>query len=370
MLTGGYNPSSSAIQAMWINRSSIADQMISEAIAHGYKGYCVDVEGHADAATKNTFISLIDYFADRLHAYDFKIMVAHATWSTIAPIADLANTPVDYVATMDPYTSLWDQYIPADYNAIDPSRLIWGFTWDRVSASTQTQMWQWMASNGYNVDVAGAAAWRTPLMPPHAGNDVNYYDGFRQYYPISTNGDDCMAVVPAGRWQGEYFDNLYLNGSPVMIRDDGDGFLEFDWGYGGPGSQCGLSAEQFSVHWTREVDFIGGTHRFTIASDDGFRLYVDGVSVIEKWFDQVATYTVDVALAAGFHTLELEYYENLEAAVIRLSWETLVESCEHDFDDDLDVDGWDLATLLGNLDNFDPLVFFSDFGRTDCPVDP
>ena len=320
MLTGGYNPSSSAIQAMWNNRNSIADQLISQAVANGYRGYCVDVEGYADEVTKNTFISLVDYFANRLHADGYKIMVAHATWSTIAPIADLANTSVDFVATMDPYTSLWDQYIPVNYSAIDPSRLIWGFTWDRVEASTQTLMWQWMASNGYNVDVAGSAAWRTPLMPPHPGNELNYYDGFRQYYPISNDGDNCMADVPANRWLGEYFDNPDLSGIPLMVRDDGDGFLDFDWGSGSPSSQCGISADLFSVRWTREVDFIGGLQRFTITSDDGFRLYVDDVLVIEKWFNQRTTYTVDVGLTHGIHTLELEYYENLEAATIRLSW--------------------------------------------------
>jgi len=180
----------------------------------------------------------------------------------------------------------------------------------------------------------------------------------------------CFSSVSADRWMGVYYDNMDLSPDSAMIRDDGDKFLEFDWGYDSPSSQCGISAEQFSVHWTRDVDFTGGTHRFTITSDDGFSLYVDGESVIEKWFDQVATYTVDVTLTAGLHTLELQYYEYLEAAVIKLAWETVVETCEHDFDGDLDVDGRDLANLIGSLNNSGPQLFFADFGRTDCPVNP
>ena len=183
MVTGGYNPSASDIQAMWDNRVTIANHMIAEALENGYQGYCIDVEGHADAATKNIFINLMDYYAGELHAHGYQLMVVHATWSTIAPIADLAETAVDYVATMDPYTSLWYDYIPVDYHAIEHDRLIWGFTWDGVSADTQQEMWQWMQQGGYNAGVAGAAAWRTPLMPPHPGNDVDYYQGFRNYYP-------------------------------------------------------------------------------------------------------------------------------------------------------------------------------------------
>ena len=31
----------------------------------------------------------------------------------------------------------------------------------------------------------------------------------------------CRASVPAGNWQGEYFTNKDLSGSPKMVRDDG-----------------------------------------------------------------------------------------------------------------------------------------------------
>ncbi len=110
-------------------------------------------------------------------------MVATATWSTIAPFADLARTPVDYVASMDPYTSLWRSYVPANRADVEPSRLVWGFTWDRMPRDTQLAMWAWMETSGHNEGVAGAAGWRTPLVPPHPGNDLDYYEAFRRYYP-------------------------------------------------------------------------------------------------------------------------------------------------------------------------------------------
>jgi hypothetical protein len=134
--------------------------------------------------------------------------------------------------------------------------------------------------------------------------------------------DPCKAEVPSDRWNGEYFKNMNLGGNPVMIRDDGEGFLDFDWGSGSPGTDCGVPADRFSVRLTRSIYFAAGTYRFTVVSDDGFRLYLDGDLALEKWFDQSpTTYIVDVSLSEGNHTVVLEYYENQGGAVAKLSWD-------------------------------------------------
>jgi len=195
MLIGGYHPTAASIQAMWNFRATILHNLIAEADANGYEGYTVDVEGVAESG-RTTFLAVVDYLADGLHAEGYRLMVAHATWATLAPIADLARTSVDYVATMDPYTGWWNRYIPADYAAIQHSRLIWGFTWDRVSDATQTTMWNWMEANGYNVGVAGAAVWRTPLMPPHGGNTLDYYAGLRRFYPMDLRATPTPTETP------------------------------------------------------------------------------------------------------------------------------------------------------------------------------
>jgi murein DD-endopeptidase MepM/ murein hydrolase activator NlpD len=139
-----------------------------------------------------------------------------------------------------------------------------------------------------------------------------------------TQGGNCIATVPADRWKGEYFNNRFLSGNPSLVRDDGAGALNFDWGPGSPDSSCGIGADNFSARFTRTVSFSAGTYRFSVTGDDGVRLYVDGVLKLDKWFDQGATtYTVDVPLSAGNHTLKLEYYENGGYAVAKLSWQLL-----------------------------------------------
>jgi hypothetical protein len=165
-----------------------------------------------------------------------------------------------------------------------------------------------------------------------AGNhtvELEYYEnGGGAMVRLSWEGiyNSCIAAVSPDRWQGEYFDDMDLAGSLMMIRDDGDGFLNFDWGSGSPSNQCGVGADQFSVNWKRQIEFMGGIYRFTTTDDDGFRLYIDDVLILERWIDQSpTTYSVEVFLEAGSHTVELEYYENAGGAVARLSWEEIIE---------------------------------------------
>jgi hypothetical protein len=132
----------------------------------------------------------------------------------------------------------------------------------------------------------------------------------------------CISSVPSDHWKGEYFNNQTLSGSPSMVRDDGTGFIDFNWGYDSPRSACGIGADNFSVRWTRTLSFDADTYRFTVTGDDGFRLYVDDVLKLEKWFDQPpTTYSVDVPLTAGNHTLKMEYYEHGGGATAKLSWQ-------------------------------------------------
>jgi murein DD-endopeptidase MepM/ murein hydrolase activator NlpD len=141
-------------------------------------------------------------------------------------------------------------------------------------------------------------------------------------------GGSCNSdVTDPGHWKGEYFNNTSLSGSPVMVRDDGTGPLNFDWGSGSPGSSCGVPADNFSARWTRTAYFNAGTYQFSVTSDDGFRLYVDGVLQMQAWHDQgPTTYTKNVALSAGNHVIKMEYYEHGGGAVAKLNWK-LVSNC-------------------------------------------
>jgi hypothetical protein len=122
---------------------------------------------------------------------------------------------------------------------------------------------------------------------------------------------------PQGPWRGEYFANPSLSGSPALVRDDPA--INFVWSGGSPAPQ--IPQDNFSVRWTRTITFDAGRYRFTTETDDGVRLYLDGQLIIDKWRDQPPTATsAERDLAAGQHSLRMEYYQASGGAVARLAW--------------------------------------------------
>lgn len=118
-------------------------------------------------------------------------------------------------------------------------------------------------------------------------------------------------------WQGEYYANLTLSGTPAVVRNDAA--IDFNWADRAPAP--GLPADDFSVRWTRIASFAESTYRFTVLADDGVRLWIDGNLIIDEWHDtRPTTYAVEVPLTAGPHHVRLEYYEHLGNAVIQLVW--------------------------------------------------
>lgn len=118
-------------------------------------------------------------------------------------------------------------------------------------------------------------------------------------------------------WRGEYFANPVLAGNPVYIRNDVA--IDFNWGGGSPDPR--IPDDQFSVRWTRQQSFSEGFYRFSISSDDGVRFWIDGQLFLDEWHDSVLTpYSFDLYLPQGQRSLQLEYYENVGGAMIRLTW--------------------------------------------------
>jgi len=119
-------------------------------------------------------------------------------------------------------------------------------------------------------------------------------------------------------WRGEYYANRTLAGTPALVRDDTR--VEFDWGSGAP--SVGIPADGFSARWTRTVALQDGSYTFYARSDDGVRVWLDGQIIIDQWHDYSGTtFATDRTLAAGAHTLRVEYYENAGLASIAFWWE-------------------------------------------------
>jgi len=119
------------------------------------------------------------------------------------------------------------------------------------------------------------------------------------------------------RWRGEYYANPDLQGTPTLVRDDLA--VSFNWGEGAPAPN--LPADAFSARWTRSLYFDAGDYRFALTVDDGARLWIDGQLLLDGWsVGSVRTYQRDVTLSAGYHSLEVDYFEQIGAAAISLGW--------------------------------------------------
>lgn len=113
-------------------------------------------------------------------------------------------------------------------------------------------------------------------------------------------------------WVGAYYNNAALTGPPVYIQQDA--VINNNWGSGGPN---GLPADNFSIRWTKAIDFANQTYVFTARSDDGIRIQDNGNYVINEWRanDGQTTFRVERALS-GLRTITVDYYEGTGTALV------------------------------------------------------
>jgi hypothetical protein len=162
------------------------------------------------------------------------------------------------------------------------------------------------------------------------------YEGFWKlrndegsFFGIGDSGDLAIWVsIEVGQpepefpdWRGEYFDNKNLDGQPAFLKNDKT--LDKTWGLRSPDEDY-LPRDNFSVRWTRTLEFGTRTYRFFLDITDGAKLYIDDVLVLNEWVDgERRLVTVDVALKSGEHEIKFEYYNASGGAVAQLSYEVV-----------------------------------------------
>ncbi|GHT88547.1 hypothetical protein FACS189474_3990 [Bacteroidia bacterium] len=119
--------------------------------------------------------------------------------------------------------------------------------------------------------------------------------------------------------KGEYYSGKQFN-TLVLTRIDEQ--INFNWGLDAP--DASLPKDKFTVRWTGKVQpQYTDEYTFIIRSDDGVRLWVNGVRIINDWTERAITETRGkIALEAGkLYDIQLEYLENEYDAIVTLEWE-------------------------------------------------
>jgi hypothetical protein len=118
---------------------------------------------------------------------------------------------------------------------------------------------------------------------------------------------------------GEYFSNPGFKGKPIhtTVNDE----VLFD--YGGKGPFEDMPVDNFSVIWTgRFIPSKSGLYRFTLKSDDGSRLFLDGKQVIDNWGNHAVREKVYEIMftSSKEHQVKIEYYEQGGDASVMFGW--------------------------------------------------
>lgn len=119
--------------------------------------------------------------------------------------------------------------------------------------------------------------------------------------------------------KGEYFDDVHFS-KPKLTRTDAE--INFDWGTDSPDKS--VEADTFSVRWSGLLLVPEtGSYTFSVLSNEGVRLYINGVPIIDQFEDQ-ETQWIDAKpiklTARQLVEIQLEYYENAGPAVAKLKW--------------------------------------------------
>jgi len=116
----------------------------------------------------------------------------------------------------------------------------------------------------------------------------------------------------------EYYNTWNLQG-PSLSRYDST--IDYDWGASAP--MAGINPDGFGVRWTGFLTPAATeTYTFYTVSNDGARLWIDDVIVVDKGIDQPLTeWSGMIDLVAGQrYSIRLEYYDNTGQAVAKLLW--------------------------------------------------
>lgn len=125
---------------------------------------------------------------------------------------------------------------------------------------------------------------------------------------------------------GEYFNNVQVNGNPVVKRVDNA--INFDWTLYSP-DQARINYDFYSVKWTGKIkSSLAGTYKIGFEGNDGYRLYLNGKLIIDNWKSQsYGTKLADFTFEKGKeYDIRAEFFESQGYAKLKLIWNVGIDN--------------------------------------------
>ncbi|MBK8046798.1 MAG: hypothetical protein IPK16_06545 [Anaerolineales bacterium] len=128
-------------------------------------------------------------------------------------------------------------------------------------------------------------------------------------------------AIPQDQWRAQYFNNTDLAGSPAAASYVSRGAYPLDknWGSGSPAA--GVGADYWSARFEGNFYFTPADYDFFAQSDDGVRVYIDNILIIDAWYDgyKQASNKFD-RIGDGYHLMRVDYYERAGDGYVRVWW--------------------------------------------------
>jgi hypothetical protein len=139
------------------------------------------------------------------------------------------------------------------------------------------------------------------------GSVVDNLDGTYQVSYTATKSGSYEAGVKlakSGGLTGSYFENVWFFYTPVKVTVDPQ--INMDWGVG---RITPTGANYISVRWVGKVKTqYAETYTFYATTDDGARLWVDNVPLIDRWDSFCNETSATISLNANvFYNMKMEY---------------------------------------------------------------
>ncbi len=134
-------------------------------------------------------------------------------------------------------------------------------------------------------------------------------------------GINIAEAQPGAIWMGRFYNTTDLTGA-VMFTTTTDE-IAYNWGLGAP--IAGMNSDAFSARWTTTTFFNNSTYRFYLFADDGVRLYVDNILVLDTFAQPqpAQLLTIDRPMTAGTHTIQIDYQERGGEAYLYAGWDDM-----------------------------------------------
>ncbi len=138
---------------------------------------------------------------------------------------------------------------------------------------------------------------------------------------LGLTGLGLPVAAQTGSWTAEYYNNTDLAGNPVVVRSEAR--PRGSWGLGSP--HAGIPADFFAARWTTRVWLEGGAYQLSAQADDGIRVLVNDVAIIDAWRASDAEFLqVELPLETGEHVVVVEYLEQTGRAHLLFNMDPLL----------------------------------------------